>query len=620
MILLKDTKEISFSDIPTSPGVYIMKDQNGEVIYVGKAVNLRNRIRQYFSISGDSRFSIRYLVPQIYSIDYIVTSSEKEAFLLENTLIKHHKPKFNIDLRDDKSFLGIRIDTKQDFPRIELVRIHSIKKDNALYFGPFSSGKSVREMLRLINKYFPLRRCTAAAFKHRSRPCLMYQIKQCLGPCSNLVNKDQYHTIVKQIILLLQGKSDELIKELTVQMNEYSQMVKFEEAAAIRDKIFAIKSTIEQQYVTELKNRNRDIIVHYMSGEMILIIVLFYRAGSLVSHKDFQFKIYDQTQEEIFYSFISQFYSPRRYIPEEVITSAAPQEKELLEEWLTDQCGKAVHILTPQRGEKRKLIELALKNAEEIYKIKKDRVCDTERILHTIQEKLLLTKLPLHIECFDVSNIQGKMAYGSLVCFNNAEPSKNDYRLFRIKTVSGSDDFAMMHEVIFRRYKRSLKEGIELPDLIIVDGGKGQLNSAVEVFKELGIKQLNIVGMAKIKTIKKSEMKQCVVPEKSEERFFLPNRKNPIILRKGSAPLLLLQRIRDEAHRFAITHHKKLRKKAVLTSALDSILQIGDKRKKALLKYFGSVEKIKRAQLEELEQSGIVPKSIARKIYEFFHI
>lgn len=614
MALLSNLIENSFADIPSLSGVYLMKNKKGDIVYVGKALNLKNRVRSYFVKSGDSRYYVQFLTDNVYAIDYIITNSEKEAFLLENSLIKHHNPKYNIQLRDDKSFLGIKIDLKQRYPKLELIRTRHLQKDKALYFGPFYSSNDLKDTLKIIHDIFPLRRCSDNVMKSKTRPCLMHDIGKCLAPCCLTIDETVYKNYLDQTILFLQGKTDDIVKSLTSLMNKCSENMEFEKAANIRDKIYLLQRTLARQQVSELKNINRDVISHYYSDDEILFIILFYRSGSLIANQTFKFKIYDQDIDEVYHSFISQYYSSQRFIPNEIITSVVPQNKELLEEWLTEQRGTKVEILTPQRGDKKSIIELAEKNAQELFKADKKKIFDAETILSNIQKKLNLNNLPNHIECFDISNIQGTDAYGSMVCFKEGKPSKKDYRIFKIKSVEGPDDYSSMKEVITRRYQRIINEGQQLPDLVLIDGGKGQLNITVEVFNELGIHDVNLAGIAKIKLISRSSKN-----EKTEERFFLPKRKNPITFRKGSAELLLLEYIRDEAHRFAITHHKKERIKKSLTSVLDQIENVGEKRKKALLKHFGSLTKIKSASLEELIKSKIIPEKTAKDIFNFFN-
>lgn len=615
----RNSLHLNIENFPASPGVYIMKDTKGNPLYVGKAKNLRQRIRAYFQpSSSDQRLSIPFLRHHIHDVDFIVTDSEKEALLLENTLIKKYKPRYNIKLRDDKTYLSLRIDLNKPYPRLEIIRRRR-PGDNAIYFGPFSSASAIKETLRFIQRIFPLRMCKDTQFRNRSRPCLMYDIKKCLAPCVHPVSEEEYRKLVQGVILFFKGKKEDVIKYLETLMHSYAEQLEFEKAALIRDKIAAIRKSIEHQKVSSYRSFTLDAIGIARDCEHLVVSVLHYRNGLLEESRDFEFTVYEQREEEIVRSFIGQFYGEEKFIPPEIIVPTEPEDKDTLTEWLSELRGRKVRVYVPQRGEKRAILNLANENALRKLELEKQKSSDRDALLEKVMKALALPHLPRRIECFDISNISGTFSVGSMVSFYNGEPDKNNYRRFKIRATSAPNDYAMIKEVLERRYKRVVAEGKDFPDLILIDGGKGQLNIAVQVVREIGLSNVPLAAIAKGRYPLPRLYKQKKSTSLEYDHIYLPNRKNPLNIRPGSAVLLFLQRIRDEAHRFAISYHKKLRSKEQLGSELDVIPGIGVRRRKALLTHLGSVEKVKTATLEELTSVPGIPRSVAEKIYSYFH-
>ncbi len=615
-----DVKE-KLRNLPSNPGVYLMKDSRNEVIYVGKAKSLQNRVRTYFQKSGDGRTLTGHLVPLVSDIDCIITDTEKEALILENNLIKQFKPRFNINLRDDKTYVSVKIDMKKKFPYPEVVR--EVKKDGALYFGPYSSARAVRETLRYINSIFPIRKCSDSTFHGRTRPCLYHQIGRCLGPCCDLVDEKTYKEMLGEVILILRGKNEELIKVLKEKMRQESDAKRYEKAAQIRDQINAITETVEKQKIRSMTFIDRDVFGYYREGKDVLIVAMFIRAGNLEDVASYNFSSGYNTAEEIFCAFLNQFYSYTRFIPKEVIIPVETEDARVLEDWLSELKGEKVSVIFPKRGDKLSLIRLAQKNAENAFRARYITKEDQQQLLNSLKERLQLTNVPERIECFDISNIRGKLAVGSMVTFKNGVPDKSGYKRFKIETVSQSDDYAMMEEVLTRRYTKAVKED-DLPDLTILDGGKGQLGVAIEVFRELGVEGVDIIALAKGKIppsppLLKGGKGGIVEPSTQSERIYTTNRTKPIILPPDSSELLLLERIRDEAHRFAITYHKKLRQRQYYVSPLDKIPGVGDIRKKSLMRYFGNVENIRQATVEQLKEVEDISEKQAVVIYNYFH-
>ena len=597
--------------LPESPGVYLLKDHKGTIIYIGKAKSLRNRVRSYFQRSDERDVKTRTLINKIADVDYLVTESEKEALILENNLIKKHKPRYNVKIKDDKNYPCLRLTIEEPFPRLMIVR--RIKRDGSLYFGPYPSAVSVRNTLKLIYKLFPLRSCKDAKFKNRTRPCINYQMGRCLAPCVGKVDAHTHGEIVREVRLFLEGKDHELIRILKRRMREKSDRLDFEGAAGLRDQIQSIEKTIEKQHIVSKRFLDQDVIgFHRNRG--IGVQALFVRSGMLMGGRFFSLAHHQWPDEEIISSFINQFYGEGKFIPQEILVPFSVQDHELIEQWLTEKRGSRVRLMVPKRGDRLRLIRMAMDNAEKALRSKAELEIDPEHILRELQQKLHLNRFPRMIEAFDISDIKGGAAVGSMVVFQAGEPLKSRYRHFRIKFPLGADDYGMMYEILIRRYQRALQEG-ELPDLVMVDGGKGQMNVALGVLKELGIDGIDVIGLAKDRVQKG----HAPTIARKGERIFLPKRKEPISLGKTSPALRLLQRIRDESHRFAITYHKKLRQKGNFRSLLDEIPGIGKERKKHLLRYFKSVAKIREASLEELESIPRINRKVAQQVYAFFH-
>jgi excinuclease ABC subunit C len=574
---------------------------------VGKAKNLRARVRQY-ARGGDGRVQIPFLLAQLTDVEILVTGSEKEALLLEDTLIKQYRPRYNIRLKDDKSYWHVKVTTQDPWPRLFLTR--QIVKDGSKYLGPFHSSTAVQETLEIIRKIFPLRTCSDTVFRNRTRPCLEYQIKRCLGPCTLPVDPEEYQRQLKGALLLLEGKNTELVDQLTLRMQEAAAALRFEEAARLRDQIRAITQTGEKQRVALPLGNDQDIFGLYREGGSVEVQILFVRAGKLLGNQEYSFDDNEFPDEEVLGELLTQFYQGERFVPDEVILPVVLEDAAVREELLTERKGKKVIVLCPQRGDKVRLVEMAQENARQSFSEKRHSAEQKEKTLDNLRRALHLRNAPKRIECFDISNIQGNLAVGSMVVFDEGEPDKNRYRRFRIKTVAGADDFAMMYEVLTRRYRRALEEH-DLPDLLVVDGGKGQLGVAVEVLRELGITEVDVIGLAKMRTERDPFSEEVA---HSAERVFLPGRKNPVVLKPNSTALFLLQQVRDEAHRFAITYHRLLRAKERLGSPLDTVPGIGPARRKALLRHFGSLKRVYAATVEELTQVPGVTLAMAEEI------
>ncbi len=605
--------DIDLKKFPTSAGVYLMKGSRGEVLYVGKAKQLRNRLRSYFSVAGDGRAHIRFLMNRVADIDTIVTDTEKEALLLENTLIKKYRPRYNINLRDDKTYVSLRIDLREEFPTLQLVR--RVKKDGARYFGPYSSSTAVRETLKLIYRIFPLRHHPLEICRRRDRPCLYHQIEQCSAPCHGLIGAEEYRALVDGAVALLAGREREVLTLLQQRMSVAAEQLDYEQAARLRDQIQAIEQTVEQQKVADAGGGDQDVVGLHREGGEVELAILFVREGKVIGRRSYSLE-WRLAEDELLSSFLQEFYSRDVFVPDRLLLPLAIEDVETLADWLSERKGKKVHLLVPQRGGGRQLVEMARRNAEEAFREKGSRRDARQQVLQDIAARLQLRHLPQRIECFDVSNVQGSFSVASMAVLSDGEPDKAAYRHFRIRTVVGSDDYASLYEVLKRRLVRGLKEE-QLPDFILIDGGKGQLSVLSAVLDELALSnRIDAVGMAKSRVVSNVRGKAV---ERSEERFFLPGRKNPLVLRQGSPALFMLERLRDEAHRFAITHHRKLRRQSTLHSALEDIAGIGAQRRKALLRHFGSLKKIKQASLSQLEEMPGLPKNLAERIFAVFH-
>jgi excinuclease ABC subunit C len=608
----RDVTEFDPKKYPAVPGVYLMRGAGGEILYVGKAKSLRQRLRSYFSPTGDGRPQIRFLMGRVAGVETIVTDTEKEALLLENTLIKEHRPRYNIQLRDDKTYVSLRLDPREAFPALQVVR--KVRRDGALYFGPYASSAAVRETLKELYRLFPLRHYPVETCRRRGRPCLFYQIGQCSAPCHGKIDAEEYGELVRGVTALLSGRESEVLGLLRGRMAAAAAQMRFEEAARLRDQIRAIEQTVERQKVAEAGGGDQDVFGLHREGGEVEVAVLFVRQGKLIGRRSYPLE-WRLDEEELLSAFVQQFYGREVFIPDQVLLPLPLEDAGTLAEWLGEAKGKKVAVLAPQRGGKRELVELAARNAAESFRERGSRREAREAVLEEIRERLHLARLPRRMECFDISNIQGRQSVGSMVVALDGEPAKGEYRTYRIRTVAGADDFASLDEVLRRRLTRGLAEG-SLPDFILIDGGKGQLSVFTTLLDELGLAgKIDAAGIAKSRVF--ANVRGAVV-EKSEERFFLPGRKNPVVLLAGSPALFMLERLRDEAHRFAITRHRRLRGKAALASALEEIPGVGPARRKALLRHFGSVKKIREATAEELSAAPGVPESVARAVYEYF--
>ena len=600
---------------PGEPGVYLMKNVNGKIIYVGKAKELRKRVRSYFTKHQNQSVKTQYLVNQIHGIDYMLTPTEVEAFLLEASLIKKHKPRYNIRLKDDKSYPYIRCSVEVEFPRFDLSR--RVKNDGAMYFGPYTSGFAVRDSIRFLNRVYKIRDCTDHFMKSRQRPCLTYQMDRCTAPCVDYITQREYQKDVQASLDFLKGRDKKVLKNLKRKMEMAAKEERFEAATKLRDSIAAMEAIWKKQVVVNPNiNLDQDVIAYYGDRRGTLIETLHIRGGKIIGSRQYFLNQLDVTSEsedhrEWLTSFINQYYS-ENIIPDEIIIplDLGMDLYKLLGEVFKERQGKKSQFIYVHNEEERELMKLAESNALSHFKDQISKKEDRQRALEDIQKKLKLPEFPQRMECFDISNFQGDESVASQVVFVEGAPQKSDYRRYKIKTVEGPDDYASMKEVLERRFQHTEYED---PQLVLVDGGRGQLSKALEILKEIGRPEVPVVGIAKARTESGFDKKKVV---SSEERFFLPKRQNPVTFSRSSEALQILTQIRDEAHRFAITYHRKLRGKSLLSSQLDSIKGLGEKRKKILLKHFGSVENIKAASVEEICQLKGFSKKLALQIWE----
>ena len=603
-----DALKEKVASFPKSPGVYLMKDGGRKIIYVGKANDLRSRVTSYFT-GKDTRPMAPFLMARVHDIEFINTATAKEALILENNLIKRHRPRYNVTLRDDKTYYHLSLDPTEKFPRLQLVRKRL--NNTALYFGPYPSGLAAKETLRFVQQIFPLRTCRNRDFQLRPRPCLEYQIGKCLAPCKKLIDEEAYGKLVQSVVSFLQGRRRELISELKKQMNETAQELNYEEAARLRDRIAALEHALEKQNVDWGGAKDQDIVGLYVKDNNYQICILFVREGKLLGSKSFAPVKARTDMAEIVSSCLTQYYDTEANIPDEIIIPCRLPDEEVITEWLTEKKNKKVALTVPSIGTKNALLDLANENACNLWETAQKKEEQKGAALQILQEKLSLSKLPRRIECYDISNINGKQAVASMIVFQNGEPDKNSYRRYRIEDLSEPDDYAMMHEVLSRRFAH----GENLPDLVVVDGGKGQLNVALLVLKDLKIK-IDVIGLAKEErttTSGRSRIKKKT--GKSEDRVYLQGRKDAVYLSAWPQSLRLLQQARDEAHRFALSYHHQVKQKDDMESVLDGIADVGEARKKILLKHFGSSEKVKEASLDELQKVPGIGKSLAEKIY-----
>lgn len=600
------------ASFPTTPGVYRMYDADGAILYVGKARNLRQRVRSYLG-NTDSRPQVRFLMSRVLSIEFTITDTEKEALLLENILIKQHQPRYNLNLKDDKTFFSLRLDLSESFPRFTVVR--KTARDGARYFGPYASASAAREVIRQIHRMFPLRHYPLKTCMARPRPCLYHQIGQCGAPCHQLISPAAYQSLVEGAVLFLEGKSKHLIQEFKQRMRLAAESMQYEEAARWRDLLKAIDTTLERQKVVS-NGGDSDILGLAREAERLAVAILHVRGGSLAGSNVLHGKGALDDADALS-AFIQQHYEGMQTVPAEIMVPIPLPEQALLEEWLSDQRGSKVRLHQPQRGEKVGLTALATRNAEAALKDKTTRDQQIEHTLEELRQKLHLPALPSRIECYDISNLQGRYAVGSGVAFHQGLPDKQRYRRYQIKTIAGQDDFGMLQEVFSRRFSQERIAAWGLPDLVVVDGGIGQLNSTLAIIRELGLEnRLSVVSLAKSRV--QGDSRDTEV-ERSEERVFLPGRRNPVKLRQDGPAIRLLAAIRDEAHRFAITYHRELRSRETLRSLLREIPGVGPGLERRLLRQFGSLDGVRQAGIEQLSAVPGVSHTLAATIHTSLH-
>jgi excinuclease ABC subunit C len=593
--------------LPDKPGVYMMMDKNHKIIYVGKAISLKNRVRQYFQSPGSHSPKVRAMVSHINTFEYIVTDTELEALILECNLIKENRPKYNVLLRDDKTYPYIKITLGEEYPR--LVKTRRIIKDGAKYFGPYTNEGALNETINIIHNIYPIRKCNnniERMIKNHERPCLNYHIEKCMGPCTGEIGKEEYMNMIDEIIMFLDGKEEELIYKIEEKMKRAADAMDFEKAAKYRDQTIALNSIVEKQKIVSANGQDQDVIAMARGDKDSWVQVFFVRKGKLVRREHFILKnTKDNSDREIISSFLKQFYSGSTFIPKEILIEQDVDDLKILEEWISGKRGSKVTIRVPQRGTKKQLLEMVKKNAvidmEQNIKIKELEKERTEDTLAKLTELLDLEKIPERIECFDISNIQGVDSVASMVVFEGGKPKKDDYRRFKIRTVKGPDDYASIEEIIVRRFKRGLEEtqgiieqSMEIsegrfavfPDLIMIDGGSGQVGSVKRALNSLKL-DIPICGIVK----DKKHRTEGLIYEGKE-----------IHVEKTSDPFRLITKIQDEAHRFAINYHRSLRKKTMLQSVLEEIPGIGEARRKALMMHFETIDRIKNATAEELSE------------------
>ena len=596
------TLDETLDRLPDRPGVYLYKDAKGQVIYVGKAASLKTRVRSYFQASRTRNAKTDALVDQIADLEYIVTANELEALILESNLVKRHRPRYNIILRDDKHYPFLKLTTNEEFPRLVVAR--RIAKDGATYYGPFYPATALRETLRLVRQLFPLRTCAIKIDGRAERPCLQYYIHRCQAPCTGWETGEGYSRTVEDVQAFLEGREDDLARRLTWEMEASAAEEKYERAGILRDQIQALNTVRESQKIISTDLEDQDLIGLARQGSEACVQVFFVRKGRLLGRESFFFdRLLGASDGEVLSAFVRQFYAKSVAPPREILLSTDIPEIELTAEWLARRRGGRVDLLVPQRGRKRELVGMAEENAAlalQTHLLSRDS--RRQVVMEDLQRSLNLPGLPHRIEGFDISNIQGSEAVGSMVVWEAGGMKKDDYKRFRIRTVPGADDYAMMAEVLRRRYGKALEEGTALPDLVLLDGGRGQLNVGVRVLEELGLDFIPLVALAK-----------------REEEVYHPESLHPLVLDPASPALHTLQRIRDEAHRFAITYHKTLRQKRTLTSVLDRIPGVGPTLRTNLLRHLGSARKVRDASVADLAAVPKITPRLAQRIWEFFH-
>jgi excinuclease ABC subunit C len=593
--------------LPEQPGVYLFKDAQGKILYVGKSVSLRNRVRAYFGSPHNLDAKTRELVARIADFDIILTDNELEALILESTLIKEHKPRYNISLRDDKGYPFIKVTLNEEWPRV--IKVRRVEDDGARYFGPYSSAGSVNRTLELLKKTFPYRGCDERIDGRRKRPCLDYHIGRCLAPCVGLADRAAYMEAIHQVILFLEGKGDQVVRRVRRQMEEAAAALEFERAALLRDQLNDLEHVLERQKVVSMVAGDSDVIAFARDDGEACVQVFFIRRGRLIGNETFVLQGTAEAEpQEIMASFVTQFYQTAAQVPPTILLQHELADRRVIEEWLQRKRGGRVALRVPRQGEKRQLVELVARNAgEALEQMRLKWLSERQRqagALAELRDLLGLSAMPRRIEGFDISTLQGAAAVGSMVVFVDGAPRRNAYRRFQIRTVAGQDDYAMLQEVLRRRFRHvpqtaEADEAWELPDLVLVDGGRGQVNAAAQVLQEAGMGHLPLLGLAK-----------------REETVHVATRPEPLLLPRDSTALYLLQRIRDEAHRFAITYHRARREKEVVSSRLEEIPGIGPRRRAALLRRFGSIDAIRQATVEELAAVPGMNRAVAQRLKE----
>jgi excinuclease ABC subunit C len=596
------------SRLPHSPGVYLMRDSSGVILYVGKAVNLHNRVRSYFQSAQKLTPKLQKMVTRVADIDFYIASSEQEALIMELNFIKQYHPRYNVSLKDDKTFPYLKVDVNEEWPRVYVTRRY--EQDGGRYFGPFSNSRSVKQTLRVLQNIFPFRICSKNITGKAPRPCLEYHLGRCLAPCTGAVSRREYARVIREVILFLEGKQEKVARDLKARMNRAAEAMDYEKAAQIRDQIQSIHEVIEGEKIAAVIRGEQDVIAFVQDGDQAYVQVLFIRSNKLTGRESFLLQGTRQEEpRQIMTSFVKQYYSSRPQIPPLLLLQYPVDDRQVIKEWLKSRRGAGVEIQVPRRGVKKQLIDIAAENARQGLEQLKIRAITAstslDDALSEIEKELKLKSPPLRMEAYDISNIQGSSAVGSMVVFEKGKPKPAHYRRFKIKTVSGANDYAMLQEVLQRRFKHGVKGGTSAPDtwairpdLVLIDGGKGQLNAALSVMKEAG-SDIPVASLAK-----------------ENEEIFLPRRKEPVVLSKSSPGLQLLQRLRDEAHRFAISYYASVHRRKTFASALDGIPGIGPRRKSALLRQFGSVDRIREASLEELVAATGMTQEQAKRIKE----
>jgi len=586
--------------MPRKPGVYLFKDRSGKALYIGKAKDLQKRLSSYLRAGKDQAFKSWLILKNAHSLDHIITATEKEALILEGNLIKKHRPRYNVKIKDDSNYPFLKLDITNKYPRLSIVR--RMKSDGALYYGPFTSTSAVRSTLRLMGPLFPLRKCKTNELPKRSRPCLNFQLGRCLAPCCEHVSPEEYQEIVDQVNLFLEGRNRELISRLRGMMQRASRDLDFEKAARLRDQIKAVEKTIERQTIVSSGMKDQDVIGLSRSGTEAVIVILLVRGGYLVGTKYFTLHCEWEDSREALESFLKQYYRDRGYVPSEIILSNAIGDLALIAEWITGIAGRKVSLFVPTRGDKKKLVDMAMANAENIMRERQQ--AEQLTVLENAKSVLKLRKIPYRVEGVDISNLRGEHPVASLVSFYKGVPQRSGYRNYRIKEVQGIDDYAMIAEAVRRRLTKG-----DQPDLFLIDGGRGHLSAAQRAIEALGVADSpDIVSIAKANRGEAGAV----------DKIYIQNRKNPLMISRSHPVLFFLMRVRDETHRRAVGYHRTRRRKRLMESELDRIRGVGPKRKRELLKYLGDIQSIARAGVEEIQRVPGIDQRTAETIFDYF--